>query len=62
MHEGKNKHIAKVNKAQEPDEYEQVANLDFTSTLLEFNTSQSFVPHLCIFIPSLTGMSFKTTV
>lgn len=38
MHEGKNKYIAKANKAQETDEHGQVANLSFTSTLPEFNT------------------------
>jgi len=39
MHEGKNKYTAKAKKHKKlSDEYEQVANLSFTSILPEFNT------------------------
>lgn len=50
--EGKNIYTAKANKAEEPHDCEQVANLDFVSLF----------SHLCTFMPNLTGMLFNTTL
>lgn len=52
--EGKTKYTAKTEHGKLSDEFEQVANLNFTSILTHLISSNYFFPHVGIFTPNST--------